>query len=232
MMAIHRHRLLSGARAARGLAVVIDVFRAFSTAAYAFDRGASEVVLVGPVEDAFALRRRWPDALIMGEVDGRRVAGFDFGNSTSAIARADLRGRRLIQRTSAGTQGVLAAEGADEIVLGSFVCAAAIVRYVRRRRPAEVSLVAMGVGAKRPAPEDEACADLLEARMRGTTVDEHALLARLESGGAGERFEEDSEDLPLADVSHCLRLDAFDFVLTVERRDGLVVATRKSPEVG
>ena len=69
-----------------------------------------EVVLVGRVEDAFALRRRWPDALVMGEVDGRRVAGFDFGNSTSAIARADLRGRRLIQRTSAGTQGVVAAE--------------------------------------------------------------------------------------------------------------------------
>ncbi|HJW69592.1 MAG TPA: 2-phosphosulfolactate phosphatase [Candidatus Binatia bacterium] len=232
MTAIHRHCLLSGAREARGLAVVIDVFRAFSTAAYAFDRGASEVVLVGSVEDAFALRRRLPDALVMGEVDGRRVAGFDFGNSTSAIARADLRGRRLIQRTSAGTQGVLAAEHAEEIVLGSFVCAGAIVRHVQARKPAVVSLVAMGVGATRPAPEDEACGDLLEARLRGVPLDESALLARLESGKAGERFEEDSEDFPRADVSHCLRLDAFDFVLTVERRDGLVVATRKSPEVG
>jgi 2-phosphosulfolactate phosphatase len=232
MTVIHRHRLLSGAREARGLAVVIDVFRAFSTAAYAFDRGATEVVLVAGVEDAFALRRRWPDALVMGEVDGRCVAGFDFGNSTSAIARADLRGRRLIQRTSAGTQGVIAAEAADEIVLGSFVCAAAIVRLVRARRPVVVSLVAMGVGATRPAPEDEACADLLEARLRGTPVDERALLDRLETGEAGERFEEDSEDFPRADVAHCLRLDVFDFVLTVTRRDGLLVATRQSPVAG
>src|SRR4029450_5197744 len=152
MTDIRRQRLLSGAREARGLAVVIDVFRAFSTAAYAVDRGATEVVLVGPVEDAFAPRRPWPDALLMGEVRGRRVAGFDFGNSTSAIARADLRGRRLIQRTSAGTQGVVAASGADEIVLGSFVCAAAIVRHVRARAPAIVSLVAMGVRAERLAP--------------------------------------------------------------------------------
>src|SRR5262249_27363053 len=136
MTAIRPHSLLSGAREARGLAVVIDVFRAFSPAAYAFDRGASEVVLVGPVEDAFALRRRWPDALIMGEVGGRRVAGFDFGNSTSAIARAELAGRRLILRTSAGTQGVLAARDADEIVLGSFVCAGAIVRHVQHVAPA------------------------------------------------------------------------------------------------
>ena len=183
------------------------------------------MVLVGPVEEAFALRRRWPDALIMGEVDGRRVDGFDFGNSTSVIARADLRGRRLIQRTSAGTQGVLAAQGADEIVLGSFVCAGAIVRHVRRRGPAELSLVAMGVGAERPAPEDDGCADLLEARLRGTPLDEAALLRRLESGDTGQRFEEDSDDFPRADVPHCLRLDAFDFVLTVARRDSLLIAT-------
>jgi len=185
------------------------------------------VVLVGPVEDAFALRRRWPDALIMGEVGGRRVPGFDFGNSTSAIASATLTGRRLIQRTSAGTQGVVAAAGADEVVLGSFVCAGAIVRHVRRQRPAVTSLVAMGVAAERPAPEDEACADLLEARLRGAPLDEQSLLARLESGKAGERFEEDSDDFPRADVAHCLRLDAFDFVLTVERREGLLVAVRR-----
>ena len=227
-MVIHRLRLLSGARDTRGLAVVIDVFRAFSTAAYAFARGAADVVLVGPVEEAFALRRRWPDALIMGEVDGRRVDGFDFGNSTSVIARADLSGRRLIQRTSAGTQGVLAAQRADQIVLGSFVCAGAIVRHIRRRDPAVLSLVAMGVGATRPAPEDEGCADLLEARLRGTPLDEAALLRRLESGDTGQRFEEDSDDFPRADVPHCLRLDVFDFVLTVARRDGLLIATRKT----
>src|SRR4030095_670440 len=167
------------------------------------------------------------DALLMGEVRGRRVAGFDFGNSTSAIARADLRGRRLIQRTSAGTQGVVAASSADAIVLGSFVCAAAIVRHVRARAAAVVSLGAMGMRAERPAPEDEACAALLEARLRRRPLDEAALLDRLVSGGAGERFEEDSEDFPRADVSHCLRLDVFDFVLTVARRDRSPLALRR-----
>jgi phosphosulfolactate phosphohydrolase-like enzyme len=88
------------------------------------------------------------------------------------------------------------------------------------------------VGATRPAPEDEACADLLEARLRGEPIDEPGLLARLETGDAGERFEEDSEDFPRADVAHCLRLDVFDFVLTVARRDGLMVATRHSSVVG
>jgi 2-phosphosulfolactate phosphatase len=224
---IQRLRLLDGATKARGLTVVIDVFRAFSTAAYAFDRGASEVVLVAGVDDAFALRERWPDALIMGEVHGRRVPGFDFGNSTTAIARAELAGRRLIQRTSAGTQGVVAASGAEEIFLGSFVCAGALVRAIERAAPALVSLVAMGMRGERPAAEDEACAELLEARLVHRPLDEQALLHAVVHGGAGARFEEDSEDFPRSDVDYCLALDAFDFVMRVESRGGLLVATRQ-----
>jgi 2-phosphosulfolactate phosphatase len=181
---------------------------------------------VGGVDGALALRARWPDALVMGEVHGRRVPGFDFGNSTSTIAGADLTGRRLIQRTSAGTQGVVAAAGADELLLGCFVCARAIVRYVLRAGPPLVSLIAMGVEAERPAAEDEACAALLAARLEGHPLDEDDVLTDLVHGGAGSRFEEDSEDLPRADVDFCLRLDAFDFVLRVTRRDGLLVATR------
>jgi len=105
---------------------------------------------VAAVDEALALKRRWPDALVMGEVHGRRVDGFDFGNSTSAIARADLAGRRLIQRTSAGTQGVLAARDAGPLLLGNFVGAGAIVRYVQRQAPTEVSLVALPFVSVRP----------------------------------------------------------------------------------
>src|SRR5262245_52253278 len=226
MPQIERLRLLDGAKKARGLTVVIDVFRAFSTAAYAFDRGARDIVLVAGVEDAFALKARWPDALVMGEVHGRRVAGFDFGNSTSAIAEADLGGRRLIQRTSAGTQGVVAASGADAIYLGSFVCAGALARHLTALAPPLVSLVAMGMRGERPAAEDEACAELLAARLEGRALDERALLYVLARSDAGARFEEDSEDFPRSDVDHCLALDAFDFVMRVATRDGLLVATR------
>jgi 2-phosphosulfolactate phosphatase len=226
MPTLQRLRLLDGAKKARGLTVVIDVFRAFSTAAYAFDRGASEVVLVGGVDEAFTLRERWPDALIMGEVHGRRVPGFDFGNSTTAIARAELAGRRLIQRTSAGTQGVVAASGAQTLLLGSLVCAGALVRHVEALAPDVVSLVAMGMRGERPAAEDEACAEILAARLEHRNLDEAALLHDVVHGGAGARFEEDSEDFPRSDVDYCLAIDAFDFVMRVESREGLLVATR------
>src|SRR5207244_9872059 len=124
---------LDGARAATGHAVIVDVFRAFTTAAFCIAAGAREIVLVADHEQALALKRDDPSLFLTGEIGGRPIAGFDVGNSPSAIERLDLSGRRVVQRTSSGTQGVVAASGAEAIVLGSFVIAAATVRYVRER---------------------------------------------------------------------------------------------------
>ena len=87
--------------------IVIDVLRAFTTSAYAFAEGVSDIALASSVEDAFNLRKRFPDALILGEVDGYPVEGFDLGNSPSVLIGSDISGKRLIQRTTAGTQGVV-----------------------------------------------------------------------------------------------------------------------------
>ncbi len=89
--------------------VVIDVLRAFTTAAFAFDRGADEILLVSTVEEAFELQDRNSDCLLIGEVDGLPIKGFDLPNSPTAVAKMDLSSRRLIQRTTAGTQGIVLA---------------------------------------------------------------------------------------------------------------------------
>ena len=181
---------------------------------------------MGGVDDAFALKARWPDALVMGEVHGGRSRASTSGTRPPRSRSAELAGRRLIQRTSAGTQGVVAACGADTILLGSFVCAGALMRHIAAANPPLVSLVAMGMRGERPAAEDEACAELLAARLEGRPLDERALLHDLHRSDAGARFEEDSEDFPRTDVDYCLALDAFDFVMRVATRDGLLVATR------
>ena len=123
--------LIDGARSATGHAVIVDVFRAFTTSAFCVAAGAREIVLVNDHEQALAMKRADPTLFLTGEIDGRPIAGFDIGNSPSAIERLDLAGRRVVQRTSSGTQGVVAASGAHAIVLGSFVIAAATVRYLR-----------------------------------------------------------------------------------------------------
>jgi 2-phosphosulfolactate phosphatase len=125
---------VGGSRAARylarweldgvgGVVVAVDVLRAFTTAAYAFAAGASEIWLTAGVEEALTLGREIPGALVMGEDHGRRPAGFDLSNSPVEVARADVEGRVLVQRTSAGTQGVIAATGAERLFAASLVCA-------------------------------------------------------------------------------------------------------------
>src|SRR6516164_10563272 len=108
-MNISIHSLLEGATRASGCVAVIDVFRAFTTAAVALANGASRIVMVRTVEEALALRDAGIGQVRMGEVQGRAPDGFDFGNSPFEISGVDFRGQIIIQRTSAGTQGVVAA---------------------------------------------------------------------------------------------------------------------------
>jgi 2-phosphosulfolactate phosphatase len=198
--------------------VIVDVFRAFTTAAFCVAAGAREIVLVNDHEQALAMKRADPTLYLCGEIDGRPIPGFDAGNSPSAIERLDLEGRRVVQRTSSGTQGVVAATGARAIVLGSFVIASATVRYLRGCAD-EVTIVAMGQNAQEDADEDLACARYLAAtlgeerpQMRMVT-----LLADRAAGGWPDWF-------PRRDAELALEVDRFTFALPVRREGGLLIA--------
>ena len=123
--------LLSGAKEARGLTVIIDVFRAFSLECYLYDLGAKLVRPVGSIEEAKALHEKIPGSVLIGERQGIKVEGFDFGNSPSQVeAEKDrIEGRVIIHTTSAGTQGIVNAVGATEILTGSLVNAKAVAEY-------------------------------------------------------------------------------------------------------
>jgi len=100
-------QLVKGAREARGLTVVIDVFRAFSVACYVAGKGARRIISVGGIETAFRLKTEHPDYLLIGERNERMVEGFDYGNSPSQVERIDFKEKTVVQTTSAGTQGLV-----------------------------------------------------------------------------------------------------------------------------
>jgi len=193
--------------------VIVDVFRAFTSAAFAVAAGAREIVLVSDHEEALAMKRADPKLFLVGEIGGRPIPGFDVGNSPSAIERLDLGGRRVVQRTSSGTQGVVAATAAQAIVLGSFVIAAATVRYLRERA-GEVTIVAMGQNALEDADEDLACARYLAAALRGEPLPSTQVTL----------VEEWPDWFPRRDAELALEIDRFSFALPVAREDGVLVA--------
>lgn len=211
--------LLDGARDATGHAVIVDVFRAFTTAAFCIAAGAREIVLVSDHEQALAMKREDSRLFLTGEIDGQSIEGFDAGNSPSAIETLDLGGRRVVQRSSSGTQGVVAAARAETILLGSFVTASATCRYLRAHA-AEVTLVAMGDGGTEPNPEDPACVEYLASLLGGAPIDIHGRIAALPQW----RRDPWPDWFPRQDAELACQVDRFDFALPVTREDGLLIA--------
>lgn len=238
------------AAAAEGCVVVIDVLRAFTTAAFAFHAGASEIWLCSSTEEALALRRRAPTALLVGEIGGRAIPGFDHGNSPSALQDLDLQSRIVILRTSNGTQGVARAVHASSILLGSLVCAAATARHVRGLGADTVTLLSMGwigeppagpaLAAPASAPvsapssvlasaiegaEDHACAGYLAALLAGAPGDSAAAIRATEQSPAGQRALDPAFPwISPADLACATAVDRFDFAMPVTLRDGVLVA--------
>lgn len=208
--------------------MVIDVWRSFTTAAFAFAAGAHDIVVAGCAEEALALRTRFPDALLMGmgEFTGEVAEGFDFGNSPSKLVGLDWRGRRVIQCTPNGTRGLVCSASAETLLASSFVCAQATLRAIRQQPSADLTLVSTeddGV--------DQAYADYLAALVRGGSPDATVIFERLRAIASGYnrallsrgRVTEPQVAALEADLDCCLALDRFDFALHVQRRDGLLV---------
>ena len=215
-MEILRLSLVEGSKEARGLTVVIDVFRAFTTAAYVMANGAERIHPVGSLEEAFRLRELHPDWVLMGEREGKKVPGFDYGNSPYEVSGVDFTGRTVVQTTSAGTQGIVNAVGAEEILLGSFVMADAIVEYIKRKNSETVSLVAMGWGGRVKSPEDESLAEYIEKRLSGLEPDFASMKQRIREHPQGAKFFDPEQPEFVEGDFHCaMDLNRFGFCLRV-----------------
>lgn len=215
---------------AEGHVVVIDVLRAFTTAAYAFAAGAEAIVLVKDPEEAFALKKKNQDLLLAGEIDGRPIPGFDYGNSPEVMSRQKLAGRRLVLRSSSGTQGVVAAKGADQVLLGSLVVARATALYLKLAGPKTATLLAMGSQQALDKEEDLACSDYMAALLADKTPDKAEFARRVRESPAGRNALDPKVDwISPEDVDRAVEVDRFDFAMPVANEYGLLIARKVRP---
>jgi 2-phosphosulfolactate phosphatase len=217
--------LLEGATQATGAVAVIDVFRAFTTAAVVLANGASQITMVSTVEEALALRDGGFAQICMGEVGGRAPAGFDFGNSPCEVSKIDFTGKSIIQRTSAGTRGIVAARNAERLYATSLVTANATARALLSSALGRISLVAMGNNATVRTDEDELCALPLRILLEGRRGDARAVSQVILASGDALRFHDPSRPyLDRRDLDIALDVDRYDFAIRVVLEDGRPVA--------
>ena len=217
-MEIEILQLIEGSKKAKGLTVIIDVFRAFSTACYVFAAGAERIIPVEHVEEAFSLKNKMPDVVMLGERFERKVTGFDFGNSPTHILNQDFTGKTIVMTTSSGTKGIAHATLADEIITGSFVNAGAIIRYIQEKNPTKVSFVCMGYEGRFPTQEDTFLAEYLRDKLLNREPDFEMMKQILRTGDGARLLDPANHEWsPSSDFDLCLDPDRFDLVLKIEK---------------
>lgn len=208
-----------GARKARGIAVIIDVFRAFSAECYASDSGATRIIATGSPDEAFLLKKKYTNSLLTGERDEKKISGFDFGNSPTELIKADLTGKTLIHTTTAGTIGLINAINADLLLTGSIVNAKAVATFIKAINPPHVSLVAMGYKASVSAEEDLLCAEIISDILNDKSGEYDKKISDLRYSSGKRFFIPGNIDFsPPTDFFLCTMLNKFNFVLKAERR--------------
>jgi 2-phosphosulfolactate phosphatase len=205
---------------APSVAVVVDVMRAFTVAAWAFAQGAEKIVLAESLDDALALKARHPDWVALK--DGPPAPGFDAVNSPGLLRSIDLGGRTVVQKTTAGTVGALAVKEASLVLCASFVVAEATARRLRTSKSDSVTFVVTGEDGQ--ADEDLACAQYIARRVAEAGTDAAEFLHRAaESRAAAELAEGVRQGVHPDDVALCLELDRFPFAMVAALEDSLMV---------
>lgn len=206
---------LEGARNARGTTVIIDVFRAFSLEPFVLSQNAASLTAVETVETARSLKIQNPETILIGERHGRKLEGFDFGNSPASVNGVDFTGKDVVHTTSAGTQGLAAASQADILYAVSLVNAAATAKVISAGRPSQVSLVCMGWEGKRNTEEDLLCAEYIKSLLEGRPLSNIRTLAEELRYTEGKKFFDpmQADVFPEPDFWLCADPDRFDFAI-------------------
>lgn len=210
-------QIIHNAENATGTAVIIDVFRAFTVEPYLINNGVKKLIPVGDIQIAYDYKRKNKNCILIGERNGIKQSGFDYGNSPSQIEKIDFSGKTVIHTTSCGTQGITNSKNAKEILTGSLVNANAISEYIIRKNIEEVSLVSLALPGQSPAEEDELCAQYIKSLLENNPLRNlNEEIEKLKSTSGSKFFSESMQDVfPKRDFYLCTEVNKFNFVLKV-----------------
>ncbi|MBW3625683.1 MAG: 2-phosphosulfolactate phosphatase [Armatimonadetes bacterium] len=204
------------------VAVIVDALRESATLCSLLEAGAKEVRVVAEADAARALAEEIPDGVTLGERDGRKIDGFDLGNSPRDARRVNVKGKTVVMTTTTGALRIVSAQGAPAVLIGgprNFSAVARAAAEAARQHAADLVIVAAGTseGAEGMTVEDLASASVLAGRLKG-------MGATLEPGGfinvPAEALPELFRNCPNgrnlkqlgdgADVAYCAEIDRTD----------------------
>ena len=224
-MQIHIDSLITGASRARGVVVIIDVFRAFTTAALAFSLGVKKIYLVSEIAEAKVLKDTGLVDYCVGEVDGKKPLDFDIGNSPYEITQFELKNKSLVLSTRAGVVGVNSVEKSDMIMGASLVNASSTCEWLQKQGFKKITIVAMGWAGRTRTDEDEICAMYMRNILEHRKTDHESIKNIILASSHAAKF--DDIDLPwyhYQDRDIALDIDSIDCPIMISSEKEILVA--------
>ena len=205
---------IEGAKKAKGIVVIIDVFRAGTVEAYIMQKGAKTIIAVENESIAYKFKNKNNDIIIVGERNGKIIPGFDYGNSPAQIEHVNFNGKTVIHKTTSGTRAIVNVKNANEVLIGSFVNVNAICRYIKNVGCNNVSLVCSGTEFKNEDHEDYICAQYIKNLLEDKKMNILEKINELRNN-RGLRFfnKETQEDFPKRDFYLCTDINKYNFIL-------------------
>ena len=103
--------------------IVIDVLRASTSIATALAYGAKRVIPCSSIDEArnIAKSEGPQNVLLCGERSGKKIPGFDIGNSPLHYANDSVQDKTIVFTSTNGSQMINNMKNGDQVIIGSFV---------------------------------------------------------------------------------------------------------------
>jgi 2-phosphosulfolactate phosphatase len=108
--------------------VVVDILRATSCMVTAFAHGVESITPVANLEQCRKMKTQ--GYVISGERDGKKVDGFDKGNSPFEYLGDQVKGFKIAFTTTNGTQAIEKSKDAKEVIIGAFLNLNTVAKYL------------------------------------------------------------------------------------------------------
>lgn len=212
-------KIIADPQKATGIAIIIDVFRAFTVEPIIIKNGAKKLIVIGDKEIAYNFKKENNNYILIGERNGIKLPKFDYGNSPSQIEKVDFTNKVVVHTTSCGTQGIVNSMNAKEIITGSLVNISAIVKYIKNRGYNDISIVTLAKPGSDPFEEDKLCAEYIKAKLENKSTDEFkARILNLRYTSGAKFFDDELQEIyPKEDFYLCTDIDKYDFVLKAKK---------------
>lgn len=208
--------------------IVIDVFRAATTASYVIRDKPNVYILAAKSAVLCRLTQNLSDIVLIGKSEKGASLNYNIPNSPTRVQGLNITGKNVFHRTEAGANGILLAKDADIILMAGFVNAGATVAYIKKLKNPHVKIIAMGHEGTTASLEDDLCANYIQTliKERKNELNLQSYIPTLQQGAGSYFFNKDQWQYPKEDFDQCLEIDRFNFGIQAKLHEDYAILRR------